>query len=199
MSLDIVHNIQTAYRSVLESLSRPGVVSSLEQQAKQLDIESGCYPGTLLLALMLLDTEVTFAVVAGEERQEQVIRLINQLTYAKAVAVEQAQYVFMLSDATAQQLEEAMEETRIGELINPHESATVIVEAEAVSEESGLLLRGPGIETENVARVERSGDWVRVREQKNAEFPLGIDLIFVDAQHRLLGLPRTTQVGQVSE
>lgn len=199
MSLEIVHDIQTAYRSVLDSLSRPGVVSDLAEQVSHLDIEGGCYSTTLLLALMLLDTEVTFAVVADNEQQEQVTRLINQLTYAKSVEIDQAHYVFVLSGARAQQVEAALEMAKTGELNNPHESATIIVEADVVSNESGLSLKGPGIQTESVARVERSGDWKRVREQKNAEFPLGIDLIFVDAQHRLLGLPRTTQVEQVIE
>lgn len=199
MSLDIVHDIQTAYRSVLDSLSRPGVISSLQEQVGHLDIEGGCYEGTLILALMLLDTEVTFAVVAAEELQERVTRLINQLTYAKSVELDQADYVFVLSSAEAQQLEAALEMAKTGELINPHESATIIIEARAVSNGRGLLLRGPGIQSDCIARVERSGDWRRVREQKNAEFPLGLDLVFVDADHRLLGLPRTTQVEQVIE
>lgn len=199
MSLDIVHDLQTAYRSVLDSLSRPGVVASLAEQARRLDIDGGCYPATLILALMLLDAEVTFAVVADGQHQEQVTKIINQLTYAKSVNVDCAQYVFVLIGAKEQQMEAALEAARPGELNDPHESATVIIEADAVSSDSGLLLRGPGIRTKSVARIERSGEWKRVREQKNAEFPLGIDLIFVDADHRLVALPRTTQVEQVSE
>ncbi|QRG69070.1 phosphonate C-P lyase system protein PhnH [Brevibacillus choshinensis] len=199
MSLDIVHDIQTAYRSVLDSLSRPGVVSNLTEQASRVDIESGCFEATLILALMLLDTEVTFAVVADGEQQELVTRLFNQLTYAKSVEIDQADYAFVLSSAKAEQLEAALEMAKTGELINPHESATIVVEADLVSQEKGLVLRGPGIETETVARVERSGEWLRVRAEKNEEFPLGIDILFVDREHRLLGLPRTTKVEQVIE
>lgn len=197
MSLDIVHDIQTAYRSVLDSLSRPGLVSHLADQANHLDIDCDCYPTTLILAMMLLDTEVTFAVVGVREQQEQVKRLINQLTFAKEVDIDQANYVFVLKSAEPQQLEAAIEMAKAGELINPHESATIIVEAQLVSNERGMLLKGPGIQTQSMARVERSGEWVRARAQKNAEFPLGIDLLFVDEEHRLLGLPRTTQIEQV--
>ncbi|WP_289142860.1 phosphonate C-P lyase system protein PhnH [uncultured Brevibacillus sp.] len=192
MSLDTVHDIQIAYRKLLNSMARPGVISNLEEQAKKLEIEVGCNPSTMVLALMLLDTEVTFHVVS--QRAAQITKLLNQLTYAKVVEVEQAQYIFVLNDAGSVELEKALEMAKTGDLNNPHESATVIVEADVVSGDSGLLLKGPGIKTGSVVHVKRSGDWIGIREQKNAEFPTGIDLVFVDPNHQLVCLPRTTQI-----
>ncbi len=196
MSLDTVHDIQSVYRNVLNSLSRPGVIADLSEQANKLDLQADCYPSTLMLALMLLDTEVTFAVVAEHAVAEQVTRLINQLTYAKAVEQDQADVVFVLTGAEPRQFERALEQAKTGSLIDPHESATIIVEADAVSPDPRLLLKGPGIRAENAAHVVRSGDWLPIREQKNAEFPMGIDLIFIDGQHQLVCLPRTTQIAE---
>jgi alpha-D-ribose 1-methylphosphonate 5-triphosphate synthase subunit PhnH len=40
------------------------------------------------------------------------------------------------------------------------------------------------------------GRWPEIRAFKNVEYPLGIDLFFIDSDFRLLGLPRTTQLAR---
>jgi alpha-D-ribose 1-methylphosphonate 5-triphosphate synthase subunit PhnH len=192
MKLDLVHDIQTAYRKMIDSMSRPGLISDLREEAVKLDKSEGCFPATLLTAMMLLDTEVTFKVVS--EREAEVARMFNQLTYAKAAEVHQADFIFVLQDAAPGALRSALEKANIGELVNPHLSATIVVEMNGASGHEALRLTGPGIQEMSFVQLAAGMDWVDIRAERNIEYPLGIDLMFVDADHHVLCLPRTTQV-----
>ncbi|WP_409342840.1 phosphonate C-P lyase system protein PhnH [Paenibacillus sp. MBLB4367] len=196
MKLDLVHDIQTSYRKVVDAMSRPGVIADLAEEAGKLGKDAGCFPSTLLIAMMLLDTEVSFKVISAKEAE--VTHLFNQLTYARAAEAEQADYVFVLQDAASDDLRSALEGAKIGDLLDPHHSATVVVESESLTGtgEDALRLTGPGIEDACFAQVNMQADWVEIRAERNAEYPLGIDLLFVDTDHRLLCLPRTTQVSK---
>jgi len=192
MKLDFIHDIQTAYRSLLDSISRPGLISSIELQAKKVEFETGCLPSTAVLALMLLDTEVTFKVFS--EREAEVSKILNQLTYAKATDAKQAEFIFVLQDARPGDLENALELAKSGDLINPHESATVIIETESVTKGEKIVLTGPGIKEESIAYVSLNANWLDSRAERNVEFPLGIDLILTDTKSDVLCLPRTTEI-----
>jgi alpha-D-ribose 1-methylphosphonate 5-triphosphate synthase subunit PhnH len=193
LAFDRVHDIQTAYRKVLEALSRPGEIAHLDEEAQKAEgLLPGCLPSTAVLALMLLDTEVTFKVVS--EREDEVIAWFNRLTSAKAADAEQADYIFVLQDARPGDFEQVLLAAKSGTLEDPHQSATLIVEAASVTDGPALRLTGPGIAQENSARIGAPGDWIEVRARNNNEYPMGVDLLFVDANHRLIGLPRTTQI-----
>ncbi|WP_282935203.1 phosphonate C-P lyase system protein PhnH [Paenibacillus sp. RC67] len=192
MKLDRVHDIQTAYRKLIDSMSRPGKIADLVKEADKLDSNQGCLPATLLVAQMLLDTEVAFAVVS--ERKGQTAHLLSQLTYAKETVLHEADYIFVMSDAASGELVHALETAKIGELKDPHHSATLIIESESVSSGTKLRLTGPGIQATAQAEISSSESWIEARAERNDEFPLGLDLIFTDKSHRLLALPRTTQV-----
>jgi alpha-D-ribose 1-methylphosphonate 5-triphosphate synthase subunit PhnH len=194
MKLNFVHDIQIAYRSLLDSFSRPGTITSIDKQASKVDIETGCLPSTTVLMLMLLDTEVTFKVVS--ERERWITKTINQLTYAKAAEAKDADFIFVMNDATTGNLENAIHEAKTGNLINPHEAATLVIEADSVTTGESLVLSGPGIQKESGVSISLKGDWQEIRAEKNVEFPLGIDLIFTDSKSDLLCLPRTTKILQ---
>ncbi|MBT2758015.1 phosphonate C-P lyase system protein PhnH [Mesobacillus foraminis] len=193
MKLDVVHDLQSVYRKVVNATSRPGTISNLSNEA--LYVDKGRFPctaATLLLALTLLDQEVTFKVYSAEA--DKTSREINQLTNSKAVKVNEADFIFVLQDAKEGSLEEAIELGKHGALMNPHKSATIIVEADCINKGEDLLLTGPGIEMSEPVSVCLSGNWIESRKQRNREYPLGIDLMIVDKDHQLLALPRTTQI-----
>ncbi|CRK82205.1 phosphonate C-P lyase system protein PhnH [Neobacillus massiliamazoniensis] len=192
MQIDLVHDIQTAYRKVIDSMSRPGVISDLHEVTAKADFHIGCNPLIEVLALMLLDTEVTFNVVSV--REEKITRLINQLTYAKAADTDKADFIFVLKDCDQKGLEAAIRSAKLGSLINPHESATFIIETESVSTGTELFLTGPGIEAEHALGIAAAETWLDIRNEKNKEYPLGIDIILTDANDSILCLPRTTQI-----
>ncbi|RFU68995.1 phosphonate C-P lyase system protein PhnH [Peribacillus saganii] len=192
MKLDVVHDVQSSYRKLIESMSRPGLVSNIGEQAARVDIETGFYPSTTILMFMLLDTEVTFHVMS--KRANEITKLINQLTYAKAAEADNADYLFVLGDADPRQLEKVLRIAKVGDLKNPHESATVIIETSSVTNGNEFVLTGPGIAMETTARVNMTGEWLEILAEKNVEYPLGIDLILTDENHELLCLPRTSQI-----
>lgn len=192
MSLDMVHDIQNVYRQLVDAMSRPGNVADITEVAGKLDQESGMAPVTQILAHLLLDTEVSFSVVSG--REAQAAYLLSQLTYANETTLEDADFIFVLSDATSEQLSHVLSVAKIGELQDPHHSATVIIETLSLTGGPKLTFSGPGIQAVTQAEMQLSEDWIEIRGERNAEFPLGLDLIFTDNAHRLMAVPRTTQV-----
>ncbi|WP_404330262.1 phosphonate C-P lyase system protein PhnH [Mesobacillus maritimus] len=194
MKLDIVHDLQSVYRKMVDSTSRPGLISDLSKEAALVEVENqkGCPTSLLLVALTLLDQEVTFKVFSAQA--EAVSKLINQLTYSKPTTTEQADYLLVLQDAEKGSLEEAIRKSKSGTLNNPHDAALIIVETNSVTSGEVHLLKGPGIQTMESAYVDTQEEWVQCRQNKNKEYPLGIDLMLIDQQHQLLSLPRTTQI-----
>ncbi|MFY0782629.1 phosphonate C-P lyase system protein PhnH [Peribacillus simplex] len=192
MNLDVVHDIQTVYRKLVTATSRPGTLVVLEREAKTLDVQMECLSSTILLALTVLDPEVTFKVIAKEG--EAVSRMINQLTYSKPVDLPEADFIFILHDASDEQMKEALNKAKVGNLLNPHESAMIILEVPDVTKGDSMILSGPGIQEESFISLPNVSVWLGARNEKNIEFPLGIDMYFVDQQDRLIALPRTTQI-----
>lgn len=76
----------------------------------------------------------------------------------------------------------------------PDRSATVIVQVTGFGGNSGVTLRGPGIESSQPFFVDDFGrsDW-RAVQTNNRTFPLGVDLILV-AGSRIAAIPRSTTV-----
>ncbi|PKF89400.1 phosphonate C-P lyase system protein PhnH [Bacillus sp. BA3] len=192
MNLDVVHDIQTVYRKLVTATSRPGTLVVLEREAKTLDVQMECLSSTILLALTVLDPEVTFNVIAKEG--EAVSRMINQLTYSKPVDLPEADFIFILHDASEEQMKEAINKAKIGNLLNPHESAMIILEVPDITKGDSMILSGPGIQEESFISLPNVSAWLGARNEKNIEFPLGIDMYFVDQKDRLIALPRTTQI-----
>lgn len=197
VKLDIVHDLQSVYRKMVDSTSRPGLISDLRKEAALVEDEDikGCTAALLLMALTLFDHEVTFKVFSAQE--DTVSKIINQLTYAKPAKIEQADYLLILQDAEHSSLEEAIIQAKCGTLKNPHTSATIFVEANSVTSGETLLLKGPGIQTTHSVHLDIKENWVKSRQEKNKEYPLGVDLMFIDQNHQLLSLPRTTQITRI--
>ncbi len=192
MKLDLVHDIQRAYRNVVDAMSKPGLISNIKAQADKIDLGIDCFKSTAVLVLMLFDTEITFKVFS--DREANFTKLINQLTYAKAVEAQYADFILVLNDVMPSDLEVAFKKANPGDLKNPHESATIIIEADTLNNDRNLVLTGPGIDGENYISVQGVANWVELRAERNSEYPLGIDLIFTDLSDNILGIPRTTQI-----
>ena len=164
MKLDLVHDIQKAYRKVVESMSRPGHINSINEEASKVDLEIQFYPSTLVLMLMLLDAEVSFKIIS--ENEASMTQLISQLTYAKPETVENANFIFVMKDVNDGELERVLEKAYEGDLIDPHKSATIIAEVNQITNERELILQGPGIKDKNELKVDLNGHWVEKRRLK---------------------------------
>ena len=194
MKLDLVHDIQAAYRKTLDSMSRPGLISNIHDQAEKITMKIGCFDATLVLVLMFFDTEIKFKICS--KREAEIAKIINQLTYAKTAELGSADFIIVLHDAHSEDMEKALNMAYPGDLLNPHKAATIIVEADSVSNDRDLILTGPGIEKETQIKVPGSDRWIDLRAEKNSEYPLGVELIFTDRYDNILCLPRTTQIAK---
>ncbi|MBU3112534.1 phosphonate C-P lyase system protein PhnH [Clostridium lacusfryxellense] len=192
MKLDLVHDTQKAYRKLLNCMSRPGVIESIKEQSEKIDFDISFYKGTLINMYMLLDGEVTFNIVSNNT--EEITKFVNQLTYAKATTLEEADFIFILRDARENSLGDAFKNAKIGTLIDPHKAATIIVEVEKLTTDRKYLLKGPGIEDLCQVNIITQCLFVEERKSKNIEYPLGVDTVFIDKEDQIMCLPRTTSI-----
>jgi alpha-D-ribose 1-methylphosphonate 5-triphosphate synthase subunit PhnH len=194
---EILHHIQSAYRLILNAMSCPGSIFDLQMQAQSIKHISKIHSCVLLLGLMFLDAEVSFCMVTKQD--EYVSGILNQLTYARAVSLSDADYIFILEDAETEEIEDAFMKAKTGTLINPHQSATLLMSVPLICPEGDLVLSGPGIEITRSIGIEGIKKYLSWREKKNIEYPLGIDLIVLDSMNKMACLPRTTQVKLAQE
>ena len=139
---------------------------------------------------MLLDGETSFAIYAADGgRQEQ---SVSRLTLSKSASLDQADFIFFPDPSLDASI--VIERCREGTLEDPQLGATLIFRASAIESGGPLILTGPGIERETAIGIERAGDWLEARRQKNREYPLGVDAIFITDDGRLAAIPRTTKI-----
>ena len=195
MKLDFTHDIQWAYRKILNSMTRPGSVEELKEVANKVDIDIDCYRSTFVIMLMLLDGEVSFNIVSKDSAN--ISSIISQITYSKLKPIEEADYIFVMNDSTDRFLANVYKDAKLGNLVNPNKSATIIAEFDSFDEGCEIKLNGPGIK--NINRINISGniEWINARANKNYEYPLGVDAIYIDKNHKVICFPRTTQISEV--
>lgn len=192
MAIDQIHDLQQVYRKLLHSMSRPGTISVLEKEAEGLDYELPCKKSTLLCAMTVLDAEVTFHIVP--ENQQGLNEKISEYTSAKYAPVDQADFVIVLESATEEAVLEAMQQCKIGDLIDPQQSSTWIIESESLAEEGKLVLTGPGIRNQGRLHTGMPAAFWEARSKRNKEYPMGVDVIFTDDDSNAVCIPRTTRV-----
>ena len=191
----MVHDTQIVYRKILNCLSRPGTTENITPESNKLDIELPFSKTLMALAFTLLDSEVSFAAIGVE--QVAVEKRIQQLTYAKKAAAVQADYIFITKETAAATIQKVIAEAKNGTLLDPHASATLVVEVPKLFERANaesILIKGLGIKGEKELAILSSSNWLQAREARNAEFPLGIDMFFLDTAGNILALPRTTRM-----
>ncbi|MCD5414024.1 MAG: phosphonate C-P lyase system protein PhnH [Clostridiales bacterium] len=190
--IDLIHDVAYSYRKLVKANSYPGDIYSLTKSIKNNKLILPFYEATIIMVYMLLDAEVSYFVAGDVEGKAS--DLIARLTYAKSVSVSEADFIFVLASASNSEKDEALMEAKIGTLINPHLSATVICEVESVSQGEANLSSGPGIKGHKIIYMDYFDRWIDIRSKKNDEYPLGIEMYFLDKSSDLMALPRTTTV-----
>lgn len=193
MKLDLVHDIQKSYRKLLNCMSHPGLIENIDEESQKIDFNIKFYKSTMVVMLMLLDGEVNYKIVTDKE---DTFGFVNQMTYANPSETKAADFIFILNDVDSEKARETFKKAKIGNLIDPHKSATIIFEVENLSNDKDLVLVGPGIKEANFAKIQGNKSWLEEREKKNIEYPLGIDIVFIDRLSNIMCLPRTTQVSK---
>ncbi|MTH79107.1 phosphonate C-P lyase system protein PhnH [Paracoccus aestuariivivens] len=163
----------TAFRSVLEVMSRPGKTAVLSGAKPPAPLSIAA--GTAILTLADSNTPVHLAGVFDCDALRQ---WITFHTGAPLVPADEAD----LAIGHWHDLE-PLDRFRIGSPEYPDRSSTLIVELHDWPQENARLT-GPGIKTKTLAFVPGN---------RPTDFPLGLDLIMTMGE-RISALPRSTEV-----
>jgi alpha-D-ribose 1-methylphosphonate 5-triphosphate synthase subunit PhnH len=192
---DEVFDSQRHFRSLLDSVARPGKINRLDPVP--LDPPPGLNSASVLVAFALMDATSTFHAVCMDGGEGG---YLASNTGARRAEIEDAHFLFTAGDESPDFLDLA----NCGDLLYPDTAATVILQVAGASTEPltdalKLTLEGPGIDGTATLFVRGlSAHLLLALQARNAEFPMGLDsiLTFVDGEGRpcVAALPRTTRV-----
>lgn len=177
---------QKNFRSIMDSLAYPGKINKIINFEKY---RGKLYPQTIDLVMTLIDSEVSFNIVAGDDLAKEEIQI---RTNAKLDDISNADYI-VVPLSQGENIEEFLGNAKRGSLINPHMSSTFIIETKNLKDEGDILMTGPGIKDVNRINF-YNFNWITKRNEINADFPMGIDIFLIDESSNLLCIPRTTKI-----
>jgi alpha-D-ribose 1-methylphosphonate 5-triphosphate synthase subunit PhnH len=169
------------FRVILQGMSHPGKVFPLPglpgEESAAVEI-LGC----------LMDNEVSFAVIGDKDMETGIARH----TDSRPVSAEDADYIVAQNGTTCGKLADF----KRGSLEYPDTGATILYLVEALSEATGVLLSGPGVNGNVSLRITGLDPReLQLLRQVNSEFPLGVDAIFLDQSGNIACIPRSSRIG----
>jgi len=188
MQSDAIIRDHAMFRALLSAISRPGSVCPLPYQG-EVSGQSRLL-GEMLHCLM--DNEVTYYVVDIES-----VNLSDEIagqTGARRADCATADFlIFPAGDSRGE-----VANARRGTLEYPDSGATVIYRVDELQETGGAAaLHGPGIDgtVTPLIRGLATEELERLRDV-NAEYPLGVDALFLDNRGSVMWIPRSTRIGR---
>lgn len=179
---DPVLDAQSAFRAVLEAMSRPGRIASIDRPP---EAPAPLMPAAAAALLTLADIDTPVWSDAGE-------RVAAWLGFHAGCPIVPAPRAARFALATgAVPMLDALDP---GTEEEPQLSATLILQVAALEAGSGWHLTGPGIEHAHHLRVTGlPEDFLTQWRAQRRHFPCGVDVILC-AGTRLAALPRTVQI-----
>jgi alpha-D-ribose 1-methylphosphonate 5-triphosphate synthase subunit PhnH len=190
---DTVHDSQRVFRSLLEALSRPGTIQSLDAgmpgyAASQVASEDGVPLAAFAALLALADFSTPVHVPRDSRALGDAVRfhtgapLTNDHASAAFAYIHDAASLPPLASFST------------GKPETPQDAAMLFIRVDSLTGGTPKVWRGPGILDQVTVRIAGLPDrfWTEHRALA-AQFPCGIDCYLV-AGGSLIGLPRTTRV-----
>ncbi|CAB3809507.1 phosphonate C-P lyase system protein PhnH [Paraburkholderia fynbosensis] len=188
---DTIHDSQGVFRSLLDALSRPGKIVSIDAAVpnltnRQQEIH---VPLAAYAALLSLADYSTPVLLQHEHRS-----LSDALRFHTGAPVTRncSEAVFAyLDDAFSMP---SIGEFSLGEPETPETAAMLFIRVNSLTSGAPTTWRGPGIRESETVCVEGvpASFWGK-RAQLASDFPCGVDCYFVHGGS-VVGLPRTTRV-----
>lgn len=172
VNVDLEQLNRQNFKSLSDALAMPGKITQ---------IKSAFDSHLLGVANVLFFSEVSYYYSGDED-----ITLIEAITNPKATTIQEADYIF--SDTIDMHL---IEEAKKGDYLNPDFSATLIFKCEDFNCYT-YFLSGPGIDGEKEVNLPCNKEFVEVLMKKNSDYPLGIEVFFINSIGELMALSRTT-------
>lgn len=172
---------QTCFRALLDAMARPG---TLHPAVTGLTPPAPLCPATAAVLLTLVDGDTPLWL---DPAASAAWDWVGFHCGARAATVPAARFACALAMPDLAALD-------TGSDLAPEESATLILQVDALGEGPSFVLRGPGIEHETTIRV--SGlpmDFGTQWAANHALYPRGVDLV-LSAGDQLCALPRSVQL-----
>lgn len=186
---------QQTFRVALAAMTTPGRIGQLAWEPELSDQIAGPDRWLAALLLALADHEVSLAVELAD-RSATVSAEIGRWTRAATATPDTADMVV----AEAATIESGLPaRLRRGSLQYPDDAALLIIQVGRLGADASggtdLSLEGPGVDGRISLRVDDLGPaLIASRDVAVSQYPTGIDLLLVDRDGRIAGIPRTTVI-----
>lgn len=178
------HDIDRAnrenFRSCLQALSRPGEIQRIIPVFDS---------GLLAMSSVLLYAEVTYYCDDTLN-----FDLIHAICGSEKTEKTRADYLFFHNPESNHLID-----AKVGTAESPEFGATLVFGCKEFKQtddrsSTAVVLSGPGIKDSRQLHLPADRKFIETLRSKNSFFPMGIDLFFVSTDHKLLGIPRTTNI-----
>lgn len=183
--VDGVHGSQQAFRQVLNALSHPGDIETLDVDLTPPD---GLSVASSAVCLTLFDLDVKVWLQPGLPQESQdwlVFHTGCRLTEKQ----EQADFAVIWERENVPDLSKFNQ----GTPEYPEASTTLLVQVNGLSQGMDVSLRGPGILEEKAISPLVSPRFWHQWQLNYQKYPLGVDVLCLSS-YQVLGLPRSVQV-----
>jgi alpha-D-ribose 1-methylphosphonate 5-triphosphate synthase subunit PhnH len=179
---DPVPEAQGCFRAMLDAMSRPGRVHTLDVA---LDAPSPLTPATAAVLLTLADAETSLHLMPDGGAAADWVRF-----HCGSAPAALSEAGFVLSLGTHPPLSALLQ----GSEEAPEQGATLICQVRSLTEGKGWRLAGPGIRDFHHLRVEGlAEDFLQQWAAQRSAFPRGVDIILCTGR-QLAALPRTVTI-----
>jgi len=173
-SVDLEELNRMNFRALMNALSMPGKIKKIKP----------LYNSNILAAAnVLLYSEISFFYDGKED-----ISVIEAITNTSKESIQKADYIF--SDEIDENL---VSEVKNGDFINPDFSATIVFACKEF-DKTKVVLRGPGIDGKKEVILPCDRSFIDSLMCKNSQYPLGIEIFFINRASEVLALSRTTKI-----
>lgn len=191
---ELVLYTQKVFRAVVDSTARPGNFNVIDPFPHLADSMKGeISPYSFGIAYTFLDTEVDFHIVG--KNTEKLAKYLSLETNSQATSIAKADFIFLDTN----QDPEVLLEAKRGTLNYPDQGATIVLEGANLGSGADcpgvtIKLTGPGIaEQKEMFIGSLTKEHIKILQEINCEFPLGVDLIIV-GETGLVVLPRSIKI-----
>lgn len=182
----MLHQTQKMFRMVMNAMAHPGIIERANEQIVSLGIHEGA-----VLLTTLLDKEVTFH---GMNLTEEEIIQICERYRTSYVTISEADFILLMATRSVDDYD-VLNAAKIGTLIDPQKSATLIILACDFQNSVPYIVSGPGIMGQQQRQIPQILEaLLPIRQKLNQEFPLGVDIILSDIHNNMMCFPRTTNM-----
>lgn len=187
---DPVHDTQAVFRTLLDALSRPGRIGTIETPLPATDTSGNLRSRADLAAFAALLALCDYSTPVWLAQPDAVLGSALRF-HTGAPLTEEAH------DAAFAYVHDAdtlppLERFSLGEPESPEHAATLLIRITALTGGTPVVLRGPGIEhTHTIAPIGLPARFWHERAALGPLFPCGLDCYLVCGA-TLIGLPRTT-------